>query len=308
MNMKEKFDVLAVGEVLWDVFPETRRLGGAPFNFALHLRRLGLDCRFISRVGRDAAGAEILQRLRSEGFDPADIQVDEDRPTGVVQVDLDARGTPTFTILEDAAFDRIRCGNSCEALLAGQPEIIYFGTLIQRTPAAANQIQVFLAGRPKASRTLCDINLRPRCVRREAVIASLEQADILKLNEEEFAALKAMLGHGGSDDAFLAALFSDFRLELIALTRGAAGAEMIAPGQRWRGTPPVVGAIADTVGAGDAFAAMLAFGLIRSWDAPRILDAALAFSARICAIRGAIPDNGAPYDEMKTWIEETSDE
>jgi fructokinase len=140
------------------------------------------------------------------------------------------------------------------------------------------------------------------------VIASLEQADILKLNEEEFAALKAMLGHGGSDDAFLAALFSDFQLEWIALTRGAAGAELIAPGQRWHGTPPAGGGIADTVGAGDAFAAMLALGLIRSWGAPRILDAALAFSSRICAIRGAVPDGSALYDEMKAWIKETSDE
>ncbi|MCU0236958.1 MAG: PfkB family carbohydrate kinase [Acidobacteria bacterium] len=306
--MQGKIDMLAVGEVLWDVFPEYRRLGGAPFNFALHLRRLGLNCRFISRVGRDAAGAEILQRLHAEGFDPADVQVDEDRHTGVVQVDLDARGAPTFTILEDAAFDRIRFGAAGEALLAGVPEIIYFGTLIQRTRPATAEIQAFLAKRNKASRTLCDINLRPRCTRREAVIASLEQADILKLNEEEFTALKVMLGHGGNDDSFLTALFRDFHLELIALTRGAAGAEIIVTGQRWRGTPPVVGEIADTVGAGDAFSAMLAFGLIRSWDTPRILAAALAFSARICTIRGAVPADRDPYDEMKAWIEETTNE
>lgn len=302
--MTGKIDAVAVGEVLWDIFPDSRKLGGAPFNFALHLKRLGADCRFVSRVGRDPEGDEIRARLLEEGFAVDTLQVDDERRTGSVSVALDRRGVPDFTIHDDAAFDRIAAGPRERALLAAGPGLVYFGTLAQRTPAGFAALQSLLAARPPGSRALCDLNLRPRCYGRETVVASLRQADVLKLNAEEFAEIKAMLGPGGSDESFTAFLFREFGLEMIALTRGEAGAELIRPNDRRSGAPPPVPQMADTVGAGDAFAALLALGLLRGWSPGRTLELALEFSSRICSVAGALPRERGLHDAMRARMAE----
>ncbi|HOO70988.1 MAG TPA: PfkB family carbohydrate kinase [Spirochaetota bacterium] len=296
-------NVLATGEVLWDIFPDYRRLGGAPFNFAVHVKNFGLQCRFLSRVGRDADGDEIIKKIRDEGFDLSDIQVDDTHPTGTVNVKLDRKGVPLFTIAENVAYDHICFSDTDSLLIDATPGLIYFGTLAQRGPSGFSAIQSFLSRREKGSRALCDINLRPRCYSAKTVIASLEQADILKLNEDEWAEIKKIMGHRGTDDSLARTLFENFNLEIIALTRGDAGAGVITPLGSCSKPAPAVDAIADTVGAGDAFAAVLALGVLRLWQPEKILDMALLFSSRICGIKGAIPADREIYEGMHRTME-----
>ena len=294
MDVMRNKNVLATGEVLWDIFPGYRRLGGAPFNFAYRVNGLGDQ-------------GEIMKKIQDEGFDLSDIQIDDTHPTGTVNVKLDSKGVPLFTITENVAYDHIYFSDTDSLLKQNTPGIIYFGTLAQRTTDGFNAIQSILSRRKKGSLALCDINLRPRCHTDKTVIASLEQADILKLNEDEWAEIKKIMGHRGTDDSFARSLFENFSLEIIALTRGGAGAELITPLGSWVKDAPSVNAIADTVGAGDAFAAVLALGVLHSWQQEKILDMALLFASRICGIKGAIPADRDIYDDMKKIMEADTD-
>jgi fructokinase len=307
MNATHEQSVLSVGEALWDIFPSYRRQGGAPFNVARHLKRFGVRCRFISRVGRDGNGDALLQTIADEGLDVNDIQIDEYRPTGTVRVCPEERGQHSFTISENAAYDHISRTDSALAALDSGPDIIYFGTLAQRTPQGFRELQALLRARLPRSRTLCDINLRPRCYTPETVVASLEQTDILKLNEEEFAEVKNILGLK-EDEALIAMLFEKFDLDMIALTRGAAGAELIGPDFSCSGSPDPDINIVDTVGAGDAFAAMLALGVINAWPPEKTLRLSLKFSSSLCGIEGAVPADNCLYNDIRPLMEDSSHE
>ena len=137
--------ILSIGEILFDVFPQYRRIGGAPFNFAYHLRGLGFPVRFVSRVGKDEAGQEILSFIAGAGFTGSDIQIDADRATGTVEVELDDEGVPRFTILENVAYDSIAFDDTVKAALNAGPAMICFGSLIQRTRQGFSTIRRVLA-------------------------------------------------------------------------------------------------------------------------------------------------------------------
>ncbi len=288
--------VLVIGEILVDIFPEYRRIGGAPFNFSYHLRQAGLPVCFISRIGKDHTGKEISAFLLENNFDAGSIQTDDFRPTGRVMVYPETGGSHRFEIIKDTAYDHIQLPDSPEAVTGQIPTLIYFGTLVQRTRKMSARLQRFLQNRSPKSKCFCDINLRPDCYTTETVLQSVARADILKINHEELAMLQEMLSRPAeSEDEFVQWLMACYGIEMVSLTMGEQGSRLYTPGLRHETGVPDRGQPVDTVGAGDAYAAVVALGYLHNWQPARILTEAAAFASRICQIQGAIPEDRAFY-------------
>lgn len=272
------------GEVLYDCFPDGRRvLGGAPFNVAWHLTAFGANARFISAVGEDPPGAAVRAAMTAWGMETAAVQTDPAHATGEVRVTIHS-GEPAYDIVPDRAFDHIR-----PIPLSPRPALLYHGTLALRQPVSAAALgELRSAG---AGLRFVDVNLRDPWWSSEDTLALIAGADWVKLNRDE---LNRLSGDppGPGDDCALREQAVAFRarhgLTGLVVTLGADGALMVpAAGEPLRlpASPPP--ALADTVGAGDAFAAVLILGLTRGWPLPDTLERALGFAARICAQPGA---------------------
>lgn len=278
--------VVGVGEVLWDLLPSGKQLGGAPANFAYHAQQLGARSALISAVGRDALGDEILGRLRQLGIDTHSIAVDDQHPSGTVSVNLDSAGVPSYVIHENVAWDFLYFDDALRAL-AGTADVICFGTLAQRSRLSGSCIMDVLTH--TNALTIFDINLRQHYFTREIVQNSLREAAVLKINDEEVAVLARLLGLRGAED-LRRMLFDRYPLRLIAVTRGGKGSVLYPrDGQPHEHPGSAVTKLADTVGAGDAFTAALAIGLLRGEPLDRINDAANRLAAYVCSQRGATP-------------------
>jgi len=281
------FNVIGLGEILWDLLPAGRQLGGAPANFAYHARALGASSRVISRVGQDALGAEILQRLEALGLPTAEIQVDPSAPTGTVSVTLAADGQPRFAIHEDVAWDRLALTPSAPAAIA-QADAVSFGTLAQRCEPSRGTIRALLAAaRPGAWRIL-DLNLRQNFFSRHIIETSLRLANIVKCNDSELPVLAELLGLRGNTRRQIEQLSRQFGLRLVCLTRGAQGSLLYAGGQ-WADDPSQPVVVKDTVGAGDAFTAALAMGLLAGQPLAVINRRANEVARHVCSREGATP-------------------
>ena len=173
--------ILVIWEILFDEFPNYRRLGGAPFNFAYHLKHFGFNVRFISKIGIDDAGKEILSKLELARFELADIQIDDVHPSGSVNVSLDTSGAPQYDILTGVAYDYIEFIPEYHSKLIDESQIIYFGSLIQRTMAGFNNLRAFVSHNSLEILNFYDINLRPGCYNHTIIEQSLIKTDILKL-------------------------------------------------------------------------------------------------------------------------------
>ena len=306
------FKILGIGEILWDLLPSGRQLGGAPANFVCHAQALGAQARLISRVGDDDLGREILARWRALGLPTETIVIDPQAPTGTVSVELAADGQPRFTIHENVAWDRLTADATALAA-AAEADAVCFGTLAQRSVAGRRAIGELLAATRSSALRIFDVNLRPPFVDRAVIAESLAEANVLKLNETELPILAAMF----SIDDQLATLADRFELRLVALTRGSAGSLLYADGQSsdHAGLPVQV---RDAVGAGDAFTAAVTLGFLRHWDLETINQRANEVAAFVCSQAGAtppLPDEirrpfGAwPHDaraKIATWRNEHS--
>ncbi len=300
--------ILSIGEILFDVFPKYRRIGGAPFNFAYHLRGLGFPVRFVSRVGKDESGWEILSLLSKAGFRSEDIQIDPVHPTGTVKVDLDDQGVPQFTIREDVAYDFLAFDENIGKILEETPRLIYYGSLIQRSDAGFAALHKILARRHRQSRCIYDMNLRPGCEKPLLIEQSLQEADILKLNDDELQAASEMFGLPAGGPNAAAAMLPRFGLSMVALTRGAEGSELYIGQDRFGTAAPEPDTVADTVGAGDAYTAMLAAGILQGWGPERILSMAARFASRICAIEGAVAEDMEFYRNFRLEMKGIADD
>lgn len=294
--------ILAVGEILFDMLPEGRRLGGAPFNFAYHIHRLNGPLRFLSRIGNDPEGREIEDFLNAVQFPLDDLQRDQEHPTGRVHVTLDAQGSPQFEILPGVAYDYIVSTASLERFVAQECRLIYFGSLIQRTGQGAATLQRILKNRGPETKCLFDVNLRPDCWNADTLNGSLRDTDLLKLNRDELQILADINAIGGDIDAAVAALMARFQIEVVALTLGGQGSCLFTAEGRHDGQPVGEIAVKDTVGAGDAFAAMLAIGYLHGWPADRILTSASHLAAAVCGIAGATPTDDTFYDTLQETL------
>lgn len=277
-------EILCVGEVLWDALPEGLFLGGAPFNVACHLRGAGLPAAMVSRIGDDRLGEEVLRRATRYGVDVDLIQVDPALPTGFVRVAIDDGGNPAYEILAPAAWDAIE---PTEPLLrrAREARAIVFGSLAQRDPRSRATIARLWDSEAMA---VFDVNLRPPFDDREVVDLSLRRANVVKLSELEMARVAEWLGLRGTPRAQVAALAETYSCDVVCLTRGSEGAALWRDG-RWTEHPGFRVEVRDTVGAGDAFLAVLLAGLFAGGSDASLLQHANLIGAYVATQYGAVP-------------------
>ena len=284
------YRIVAMGDGLWDLFPDGPRFGGATANYACHASILGADVHMVSGVGEDERGEALLQVYQKHGVSTDLVQVLKDYPTGVVNVELTESGLPTFTIGENAAWDHWEWNDEIEGTVR-QADVLYFGTLGQRGESSREGIRRALAmAQDQNIPRILDINLRAPFYDDILICESIALCSVLKLSDEELERVTQACGLDSSlgDTAILDELRSKFDLDLVVMTRGAAGAVLISE----KGVveqPGEPATVVDTVGAGDSFTASMTLGLLEGKDYPQILKDACKVAAGVCSHAGAVP-------------------
>jgi len=290
--------IVSIGEVLWDVIGDKEHLGGAPFNFAAHARRLGHEVYFVSAVGCDERGDRVLERMTQMKLSTRYLRRAEGFPTGTASVTLDPKGQPSFRIEHPAAYDSPDVtAADLEDLLSPAPDWIYFGTLAEGSSGVSEVTDSLLAAKSGARR-FYDINLRPSCYTPSLVCDLMSQATVVKLNEEEVLMVDRMCGRSHSNlEDFCRDYATLLGWEAVCVTLGAEGCVLLV-GKDFisaRGYPVKV---VDAVGAGDAFAAAFLHGLGSGWRAGQVADFANRVGALVASRAGAIPT--WTMDDIKT--------
>lgn len=280
--------VVGMGEALWDMLPEGKKIGGAPANFAYHVSQFGLDSRVVSAVGEDELGAEILKNFREKKLNCMIETVPY--PTGTVQVELDINGVPCYDIREGVAWDNIPFTPALEGL-ARQTRAVCFGSLAQRSVVSRETINRFLDAMPdgEGQYKIFDINLRQGFYTKEILCNSMRKCNILKINDEELVTVSRMFGYPGidlQDKCWI--LLAKYNLRMLILTCGVNGSYVFTPGEiSFVETPKVE--VADTVGAGDSFTAAFVASVLKGKPVPEAHKIAVATSAFVCTQNGAMP-------------------
>lgn len=280
--------IVGMGEALWDVLPEGKKLGGAPANFAYHVSQFGLNSRVVSAVGQDKLGMEILDNFREKQlYGMVEIVP---YPTGTVQVELDAEGVPCYDIKEGVAWDNIPYTQALDGL-ARQTRAVCFGSLAQRSIVSRETIHRFLDAMPDEPGTLkiFDINLRQSFYTKEILCESFRRCNVLKINDEELVTVSRMFGYPGidlQDKCWI--LLAKYDLKMLILTCGVNGSYVFTPGHvSFVETPKVQ--VADTVGAGDSFTAAFTAAILKGCTVEEAHRLAVETSAYVCTQQGAMP-------------------
>lgn len=294
--------VLGLGEVLWDCFPDRELPGGAPANFAFHAAQLGCQAAVLSRVGTDRRGDELSALLRAGGVVTDFIQQDAVHPTGTVEVDTSQPDQPRFTIRPDAAWDFMEWTPQWQSV-SENAAAVCFGTLAQRSPTSRKTIRRFLASVNDRALVVYDINLRQDYFDRPTIEESLRLCHVVKLNEEEEAALTELLELGPCYPREFAARLRDrYDVDAVCITRGANGC-LLVEGDQIADEPGVAVEVVDTVGAGDAFTAAWVFARLRGRPLHQQAQFANRVGALIASRAGGMP---VVKDELRSLIEEFS--
>ena len=280
--------LIGIGEILWDMLPGGKQLGGAPANFAYQANALGGRGVAVSRVGDDPPGHEILERVASLGLNPRAIQVDPQHPTGTVDVVLDSVGVPQYVIHPDVAWDNLQIETSLLEL-ARQADCVGFGSLAQRSDQTRATTHAFLEATRRDCLRLFDINLRQNYFSQQVVHDLLSMSDVLKLNDQELPVVARLLDLRLDGDEAIKALLDRYALKLIALTRGGEGSRLYDADGPVFEHPGAPAQVVDTVGAGDAFSAALALGLLSDMPLDQISHRANEVAAYVCSQSGAMP-------------------
>ena len=281
--------IVGMGEALWDVLPEGKKIGGAPANFAYHVSQFGFDSRVVSAVGNDALGDEILEVFKEKQL-KHQLQV-VNYPTGTVQVTLDSAGIPLYEIKEGVAWDNIPFTDDLKRL-ALSTRAFCFGSLAQRNEVSRTSINRFLDTMPDGDGQLkiFDINLRQGFYTKEIIRESCQRCNVLKINDEELVAISRMFGYPGidlQDKCWI--LLAKYNLKMLILTCGTNGSYVFTPGVvSFQETPRVP--VADTVGAGDSFTAAFCASLLKGKSVPEAHKLAVEVSAYVCTQSGAMPE------------------
>ena len=283
--------VIGLGELLWDLFPKGKQLGGAPANFAYITAMLGDGGIVASRVGDDRLGQEALWHLKSSGLDVSRIQRDLAHPTGTVKVKVDSKGQPEYEITENVAWDFMEFSEDWIAL-ARKASAVCFGSLAQRNPVSRATIRAFLSALPSFAIPIFDVNLRQSYFSAEIIHDSIRHAKVLKLNHEEFPRFLDLVqcpAKNGASDVDLARwLCKEHSLRLVCITRGGSGS-LLVTAESQNEHPGFAIKVGDTVGAGDAFTAALVHHALRGSSLGAMNAAANRMGAWVASQEGAMP-------------------
>ena len=284
--------VIAIGEIVWDCLPSGKQLGGAPLNFAFFAKELGADAYAVSAVGGDELGDETLAVAATTGVCLDYVQRNS-LPTSRVLVTLNEVGIPQYEIVEGVAWDAIEVADNALELVK-DASVICWGSLAQRSEKSRESVLAFLDSAPDTCIKVFDINIRQHYYNREVIEASLERADILKLNEDELPLVARMLGVEGSDKEIVSILIDMYSLKYLIYTHGADFSEVYSADGEYSHVPTPKVSVADTVGAGDSFTAVFVTSLLKGDSLKDSHEKAVKVSAYVCTKNGAInplPEN-----------------
>lgn len=278
--------VVGLGEALWDVLPDGRKLGGAPANFAYHAGQFGIDTLAVSALGKDSLGDETCKELEKKGL--RHVMPRLDYPTGTVQVTLDKSGVPAYDIKEGVAWDNIPFTDDIKEVAANAGAVCW-GSLAQRNEVSRKSIYQFLDHTPEDCLKVFDINLRQSFYTKEVICESLKRCDVLKINDEELITIGRLFGYPGLDiENKCWLILGKYNLDMLVLTCGVNGSYVFAPGfKSFQETPKVE--VADTVGAGDSFTGTFCASILKGKSITEAHKLAVEVSAYVCTQHGAMP-------------------
>lgn len=279
--------VVGLGEVLWDMLPEGRKIGGAPVNFAYHAGQFGIDTMAVSAIGNDKLGEDTISEMNGKHLNHIFPSVPY--PTGSVQVSLDEKGVPAYDIKENVAWDNIPFTNEIESV-ARSCRAVCFGSLAQRNAVSRNTIRKFIESTPSGCIRIFDINLRQNFYTSNVIHDSLELCNILKINDEEIMLVSRMFNYDSSNiENVCRTIMEDFSLEMVILTCGTKGSYIFTKDDvSFMPTPKVN--VADTVGAGDSFTGSFCAAILRGLPVAEAHKKAVEVSAYVCTQNGAMPE------------------
>ena len=289
-------NITSIGEILFDIYPNHKRLGGAPLNFIYHVKKLTDNGNIISRVGKDVLGNKVINDLKHSGLSFDFIQHDNLHSTGMAIVHLDDSGSPTFKIDVESAYDFIELTDDNENLINLDTDCLYFGTLAQRSEITRSTIKSFFN---RGLKYFADLNLRQNFYSEEVLTESLKAADFVKVNYDEMHIINDLLLQSEySTERVALELMDKFEINMIAVTRGKDGSSIFENGKRYDHSNIDV-KVVDTTGAGDAFAAVLCVGYLHGLEIPYINKLANDFASEICQFEGALPKYDRIYDSFR---------
>lgn len=284
MQIKKQPIVVGIGELLWDVFPDGKKAGGAPINFVYHATQLGGKGYAVSAVGNDDLGREILSRLKQSGINGIIEHVDY--PTGKVLITLQ-NGIPEYEIVQNAAWDHLPCSAKAVQILQ-QADAVCFGTLALRNSDSREHILQMLSCVPDTAVKLYDINLRQHYYSSELIETLLKRANVFKINIDEMAVIRPLFNLNGTDEEVCRALMRRYNLKYVIFTAGEKFSTVYAPDETSYFETPAV-KVADTVGAGDSFSAAFVYSLLTGKSLQQAHQTAIKVSAFVCTREGAWP-------------------
>ena len=288
MWKNKKFTIGGLGEVLWDIFSDTKKLGGAPANFAAHVRQLGAKSCLLSAVGKDLLGQEAITQLQQSRVDTSGVQVKENYATGSVNVRLDPMGKPTYIIRENVAWDNIEF-DANQKKIAQALDAICFGTLAQRNPISRNSIFNTLKSTNKNCLKVFDVNFRQDFYNPKIVEQSLNLANVIKMNGHEFLAIANMLDISKNHKNGLQSIIRNFNLKFGIITLGEKGAVIANKYNYSYYQPNNTIKVKSTVGAGDAFSASAVIGWLYQKPLEQIIKEASDLASYVCSHLEAVP-------------------
>lgn len=297
--MTSRCKITSIGEILFDFYQDKKLIGGAPFNFIYHINKISGNTNFVSGVGNDIEGHEIHKFLTKNRISTEFLKIISSKSTGKVIIKLNEKGIPNFNIEQNVAYDYISLLDTEKDKLIGSSKLFYYGTLCQRNPISRDSIHSLFNS---DSLYFCDLNLRQNFYSKEIIEDSLNSCDILKLNEDELNVVAKLCfnrSFGIEKDA--EKLKSKYIIQYIAITQGKKGARLFSKNIAASNRPTAI-RVVDTTGAGDAYSAVLALGIMNNIDLNKINHLAVDFASDICKVKGALPQNDEIYSKFRQQL------
>lgn len=291
--------ITSIGEILYDLYPDCKTLGGASFNFLFHIRKLTGKGNFVSRIGDDDEGKEIIAFLKRNDIPVDYIQKDSFHPTGESLATLNEIKVPSWEIKTKTAYDFIEPTVEIKNLIKHETDCLYFGTLAQRHKVSRDTIHKFFKLKIKY---FCDLNIRQNFYTENLIRECIDTADVLKLNIEELHLVNdIILKKKFNRNETSKRLLEKFQLDILCVTNGDQGANIFR-GDDYNHYKVKIDNVIDTVGAGDAYAAILCIGYLKNWNIEKINKIASEFAGEIVKINGALPSKPVFYEKYKEIV------